>query len=390
MTNPLAAAHADRAVAHRVLEAGRCERQRHRRACGQDQAVRCAADQALHGEEEACACRRRAGDGPRDEACQHPGRRSDRRAGNGREREPPAVPGIRRQRQDHRAGERDQRAQRQRAKRGNRGTVVRRRSVLLPLQPRAAAPGVAADRRSLRRGFPAPRGTRTAAARHRPPGRRDRTRGIEYDCRHQQKRGDQPTIRTACTSADIRAKCRPEHARSVSRTARTAAKPNSPAASETAKWMTISSRPASRPIGSLPTISGGCSDRRHHGGGEREAGREQRDRPQLGPDNHPVRHRQRPRIDESRGSSDSASHDATATSAITIIEQVRKNSRSSTARIAVRPGDWMGMNRNFSASASVMNSVHDRRPAKSARARRADPSPARPGRSRGTAAGSAA
>ncbi len=70
-----------------------------------------------------------------------------------------------------------------------------------------------------------------------------------------------------------------------------------------------------------------------------------------------------PRIEESRGSSDSASHDVTATSAITIIAQARNIRRSSTARIAVRPGDWSGMNRNFSDSPIVMNIVQDSSPA---------------------------
>ena len=67
------------------------------------------------------------------------------------------------------------------------------------------------------------------------------------------------TINSAWAIADSRVKCRPEQARSVSRTARIAAKPNRPAASDTTKWMTISSRPANNPIDSRPTISGGCS-----------------------------------------------------------------------------------------------------------------------------------
>jgi hypothetical protein len=116
-------------------------------------------------------------------------------------------------------------------------------------------------------------------------------------------------------------------------------KPNSPAATATTKWIGISSSPASNPIGSLATISGGW----------RTVGIAVAASAKPAANNATARSLARtitrcatgngPRIDESRGSSDSASQEATATSAITIIEQVRKNIRSSAASIAVRPGD---------------------------------------------------
>src|SRR4029453_12714675 len=63
-----------------------------------------------------------------------------------------------------------------------------------------------------------------------------------------------------------------------------------------------------------------------------------------------------PKMAVSRGSSDSASHVMTATSAITIMEIAMKVSRSPRASSAVRPGDWNGMKRNFIEIATLRNS----------------------------------
>ena len=103
-----------------------------------------------------------------------------------------------------------------------------------------------------------------------------------------------PTINTTCAMPPTLLKKRPEHSRSVSRIASTAANANSAAASETTKWMTISITPASRPIERLPTISGGCTRVGIAIAASAKPAGEQRNRLQLGADDDAVPDRQVP------------------------------------------------------------------------------------------------
>ena len=156
--------------------------------------------------------------------------------------------------------------------------------------------------------------------------------------------------------------------------------------------MTISSRPENNPIGSRPDHQRRVEQCRHRRGGQRETRqRYNATALQLGAHDRRRARSAAGRGSRSRaGSSASASHAVTATSAMTIIVQVRNSSRSSTARIAVRPGDWKRHEQELQRQADGdEHRARQQSADRPARARRAGPSPARPGRSRGTAARSA-